>query len=885
MHYRSPIINDIHVMHYNCQGITTYSAIKQLELFARDKNIDLILLNETFLKPKHKFNINGFKIYRRDRLSHGGGVLIAIRESIKHMLLPVEQTVDTEALSISIVINGRTTIMTAAYTPYYTSNFKNDLQLLTNRRNDFFVFGDFNALHSTWNCQVDNSAGKVLFDQQNRSGFYIYHTPNPTRFSQTLLPAPPSTIDLLLSNSSLTFSNLETHPNSLSSDHVPITCHIYGSVQCESKRFPLYHLADWISIRKWVESQVSTLNTTTEDYEQSLNRIIEILKRVNDKIPHVVRRSFENEISPISLSLIRQRKIIQRKFHRCADLNRKHIYSVILRQLRKLINFHLDRDRNNKWSNFISTLPPGKKKFWKIAKAIKGKHTAVPQLTLNGSTLITPQEKADAIAEVFEKAHSTTLNEHSSMSSKVVKVCRNIATMGTGLLADGTQTDANELEEICHTFKNNKAPGIDKIHNIVLKNMPTEFYNVLAKVFNCYIRDGVFPTIFKQAKVIPVHKKGKDPKLPTSYRPISLLSSLDKLFEKVIYNRITEFTENNNIINSKQFGFRKEHSTVHQIKRVVNIIENNKALRLSTGVVLLDVEKAFDSVWHDGMIYKLNNLHFPKYIQKIIQSFLKDRSFSVCIENTSSTMRKIPAGLPQGSVLSPLLYSIYTSDINIKRIHDAAFYADDSAILCKGKLSNAIIKQLSECLKRAEKYFNKWKIKINHEKTQAIIFPFNKSPKRIPSAELQMQGNNIEIKRSIKYLGVILDSKLSFGENIDMVREKAIRCGRALFPLLNRKSKLNIKNKELLYKSCIRPIMTYACQVWYKKTAKCHIKKLQIIQNKNLKIIHNLNWRHPTASLHSRYGHEIIEAVMRSQTLSFEERCRRSKYDIIRNLI
>lgn len=885
MHYNSQSTNDIHVMHWNCQGITTYSAIAQLELFVREKNIDVILLNETFLKPTHKFKINGFKIYRKDRLSHGGGVLIGIKNNIKHVLLPVEQTIDIESLSISIDMNGRTTCLTTAYNPQYTSNFNNDIELLTNKRNDFFIFGDFNALHSTWNCHSENSAGKALFNIQNKSRFYIYYSPNPTRFSQNFLPAVPSTIDLLLSNSSLHFSNLETHPNCLSSDHVPMTCHIYGSIRCHPSKILLYHKADWISIRRWVTNQISSINITANNFKQCLNSLVDIVKGVSNKIPYVIKRSFETELSPISLHLIRQRKMFQRKFHRCADPNLRRSYSAILKQLRKLINFHIDRDRNKNWSKFISTLPSGSKKFWKISKFIKGKHTAIPQLVVNGTIFITPEEKSDKIAEVFEKAHTTTLNFHSPMTQKVNKINKQVDSSHIEVMDDSTLTNGKELVEICSRFRNNKSPGFDNIPNIVLKNMPAEFFEILSQVFNFYIKNGVFPKIFKKAKVIPVLKKGKDPKLPSSYRPISLLSCLDKLFEYVLYRQIMAFAERYNIIHSKQFGFRKEHSTVHQIKRVVNIIETNKASRLSTGAVLLDVEKAFDSIWHDGLIYKLNLLSFPIYIQKIIKSFLESRTFSVCIENISSITRNIPAGLPQGSVLSPLLYSIYTSDIDVKKNHDAAFYADDSMIICKGKLSNAIVKQLSDSLKRTVKYFKKWKIKINNEKTQAIIFPFNKSPKRVPSIDLNMDGNIIEIKKSILYLGIILDSKLSFRENIERLREKATRCGKALYPLLNRRSKLNIKNKKLLYKSCIRPIMTYACQVWYKKTARCHIKKLQIIQNKNLKIIHNLNWRFPTTTLHAQYGHDSIETVLRSQTLSFEERCRRSNYDILRNLV
>lgn len=164
-------------------------------------------------------------------------------------------------------------------------------------------------------------------------------------------------------------------------------------------------------------------------------------------------------------------------------------------------------------------------------------------------------------------------------------------------------------------------------------------------IFNWCLCNGHFPRQFKNAKVIPILKPGKDFKLPSSYRPISMLSILDKIFEKIILARVSEFVEANNIINREQFGFRKGHSTVHQIKRVVNIVTENKKKRKSTGVVLLDIEKAFDSVWHDGVVFKLNKFNFPIYLQKIIKSFLKDRCFSVHVDGTRSTTRGIPAGI------------------------------------------------------------------------------------------------------------------------------------------------------------------------------------------------------------------------------------------------
>ena len=256
----------------------------------------------------------------------------------------------------------------------------------------------------------------------------------------------------------------------------------------------------------------------------------------------------------------------------------------------------------------------------------------------------------------------------------------------------------------------------------------------------------------------------------------------------------------------------------------------------------------------------------------------------VSIEDNTSTQRFIPAGVPQGSILSPTLYAIYTSDFKVQRNQSAAFYADDTAIIMTGKVSNAIVGNMKKALIHADKYFKKWKIKINQDKTQATIFPFNKSPKRVPQTTLNIQGSQIPLLDTIKYLGVIFDKNLSFKQHVLQASDKALKCGRALFPLLNRKSKLNRKNKLLLYKMCIRPIMTYGCQVWSTRCAKTYLKKLQIIQNKNLKVIFNLPRRYPTTLLHNKFKQEMLKDVLDKLTSRFEDRNRSSNFDLIRNL-
>lgn len=362
------------------------------------------------------------------------------------------------------------------------------------------------------------------------------------------------------------------------------------------------------------------------------------------------------------------------------------------------------------------------------------------------------------------------------------------------------------------------------------------------------------------------------------------MSNLGKLFEKLIHFRIQDFISSQNIIPNEQFGFRKEHSTVHQISRIKNKILNNKRNKKSTGILLLDIEKAFDTVWHSGLVYKLLKANIPKYLCNIVHNFIENRTFKVSVNNTFSNSKAIPAGLPQGSVLSPLLYSLYISDFKPTSLTDIAYYADDTAIITSSKLTSALLKKMEKSLIRCNKFYRKWKIKINSSKTQAIIFPFNKSPKRRPLRTLQFESNPISIQTQVKYLGVVLDKRLYFRKHIENACAKAIKTFRALWPLLNRRSTLNVKNKNLIYKSVIRPILSYGSPIWY-KAANSHLKRMQVIQNKCLKMIHNKHWRHSTRALHDETGYEMFVNFISRLNNNYFSKIEYSNYPLIRECI
>lgn len=274
----------------------------------------------------------------------------------------------------------------------------------------------------------------------------------------------------------------------------------------------------------------------------------------------------------------------------------------------------------------------------------------------------------------------------------------------------------------------------------------------------------------------------------------------------------------------------------------------------------LDVSAAFDTVWHDGLLYKLKKTCPPDFIFRIVESFLSDRSFEARVNTSTSSRRYLRAGVPQGAILSPLLYILYCSDMPNTFSAELATFADDTALLSKSFSLEAAIETLQESIDNLSSWFLKWRLRLNGSKTVAKIFALRKfDPVNVPP--LQVEGARVPwtpTDQGVRYLGVYFDTRLTWKLHTLTKLQQAHTRLTMLYPLINRNTPLRHKCITLLYMSLIRPILTYACPVWF-GASNTNKRRLQSFQNKVLRMALNAPWFVRNRQIHRELGLPPLE--------------------------
>lgn len=402
--------------------------------------------------------------------------------------------------------------------------------------------------------------------------------------------------------------------------------------------------------------------------------------------------------------------------------------------------------------------------------------------------------------------------------------------------------------EISHVLKKNlnpkKAPGHDRITPKMIKELPRKGVVFLTSLFNAIIRQSHFPTQWKLAKVIVIPKPGKPTDKPSSYRPISLLPVMSKLFEKLLLRRLNSTIDTLDLIPDHQFGFRKKHSTIEQVHRVTSIAADALEKKKCCTAAFLDIQQAFDRVWHPGLLYKIKT-HIPKFYL-LLKSYLENRQFQIQCGSSTSAIHHIKAGVPQGSVMGPTLYSLFTSDLPTDNSVTVATFADDTAIVAAHDHPEEASNILQNHLNRIQTWLAKWKIKASEAKSVQVTFALNN--KTCPPVTLN--NHPLTVADDVKYLGMHLDSKLTWKKHVATKRKELEIKLRKINWLIGRKSQLSLNNKVLLYKVILRPIWAYGIQLWG-SCVRTTIDIIQRFQSKTLRMIANAPWYVANDTLHN----------------------------------
>ncbi|KFM64063.1 putative RNA-directed DNA polymerase from transposon BS, partial [Stegodyphus mimosarum] len=320
----------------------------------------------------------------------------------------------------------------------------------------------------------------------------------------------------------------------------------------------------------------------------------------------------------------------------------------------------------------------------------------------------------------------------------------------------------------------------------------------------------------------------------------------------------------------EQFGFRQHLSTTKQLVRITDFVGQALHNNLNTAILMLDVAKAFDRVWHEGLICKLIDLDFERELILVLLSFISNRTFKVSVGNSLSTKRIMLSGIPQGSVLGPILYLFYVADF--PKIHYnsnaiLACYADDTAVAVKSANVNHAIKKLQENVPYIENWCKRWKVRINAQKSQLLNVRKRKKNARL-KMELLLFNEPVPIVNKAKYLGITINNRLTWTPHIENTRSHALRVMKCLYPIIGKFSKLDLYKKRLIYLNTIRPIMTYAAPAWATATEK-DIEKLQKVQNKFLRFSTNAHYYVRNEVLHKDMKTEPLNQFIRKINASF----------------
>ena len=844
--------NGFKIAHLNCASLT--KNIDEIRILLKRTNIDVLTLSETHLSDlfdDSEISCDGYSIERKDRNRAGGGVATYVREDINYIARSDFSVENLETVVIEIKRPySRPVIIVNWYRPPNSNlailqSFETLLERIDVLNSECIILGDMNCdLLKTDKAPYTKHLCQIM----ERYNFNQCIT-SPTRVTHNT----SSIIDLIWTNERDKIGQASVIEISLS-DHYLVYCTLGKTKGCKQnehrhkvgrnmKKVDVEKLKEDVAALSW--EVIQNMNSVIEAYDCFEKTLLSIL----DKHAPVRKKRIKKKESPWInndvLLLIRQRNDQKKKAKQTGDSEDWKRY----RELRNKVTACIRQAKKNYITRSINETNGKSGDIWKSLKCLMPqKHNSVkiPHIEIENNMIDEKIEIADCFNCHFINIGQTvqesivTLDDHGQNDSHPV--------MHTVVPGDGFHFDLVNEEQVLNVIKNlkdKKACGPDNVPAEFWKIVMTYILKPLTYIINLSFEQGVVPLQWKMSRVTPVFKSGKKSDM-NNYRPISILSAIAKIVEKLVFDQLYGYMDQNGIISCNQSGFRPKHSTMTSLLNVTEDWLDSLDKGNLVGVVTLDLKKAFDTVDHSILLNKLRLIGLNVMSLQWFSSYLANRMQYTCVNGVHSNSQNMQCGIPQGSNIGPLLFILFINDMPLcLKTCKISLYADDTCLYYASANHQILTESLNADLLLIDIWLKRNRLALNVPKCELLFIGTKKRLKNIIVPDVYIQ--NVPLKRvtHCKYLGIVIDEHLDWGKHIEYLSKKVLK---DIYLLKRIRPYVTQQTALIFYKSVIQCKFDYCSAIWG-NTGKGNLDSLQKLQNRTLRVVLQVEWRFPSRDL------------------------------------
>ena len=837
-------INYMKVMYSNVDSLTNKKSELQDRIHSYKPHIIALTevnpKNHRFAVTKNEMDIPGYVLFTNADQPGTQGTAVYI---INH-LNPIESNCIEksnlqEIITAEIKLRGNDRqLVMCAYRSPNTSSPENETRMnnLVKSTRDMgyshiLLLGDFNHPDIIWynggTLNKTNKTANDFLDAVNDA--YLYqHVEFPTRYCEN---ETSNTLDLVLTNEESMVEDPKADTPLGSSDHVVITFRLmcYADLQTHTRTRYLYEKANFSDFKNYLALDWDELlsNQNTEQKWQTIK------EKITTGCDLYVPKKAVNPVNPRPMWMNKGTLRSIRKKHKAWA---KIVGSptaenyILYKKARNQARWETRKAVKNYEKEIAANMKNNPKLFWKYVNSKLKTRQPLSDLTKpDGKLTTTDEEKAEVLNNFF----SSVFTKEDTQNIPEPEMKNNISRLNDIHI---TETD---LTKYIQRLKPNKSPGPDGIHPRILKELATAIAKPLCMLFQTSLNEGSLPGDWRIGNISPIHKKG--PKTDAgNYRPVCLTSIICKIMESFIRDKVLRHMRENDLLSEHQHGFLPGRSTITQLLEAMDYWTEALDNGNDIDIIYLDFQKAFDSVPHQRLLKKLKSYNIGGKVYKWLESFLLNRRQRVLVNNSPSSWSDVLSGIPQGSVLGPVLFIIFINDMPTETLCPIKLFADDAKLYHKIN-SEEDCQKIQEDLNRLQSWAKKWQLRFHPQKCTVLSLGRNRY-----EYEYHMVSANevvpLDKPDYEKDLGVLIDRGLTFEEHINHIVKKANRLTGLMWRSF---SYVDKKVFVTLYKSMIRPHREYAASIWSPHTWKQaeEIEKIQRRATKRVAVLRDLPYQ------------------------------------------